>query len=77
MSPLRNVTHGLGAVLLSGGIAVAGLGMASGDAFADSTLPLRPGPLPADDNGWGPPKTWCPGDELPATGNHVTDPFRG
>ena len=40
-------------------------------------VPLYPGPLPTDDNGWGPPKQRCPGEPLPATGNHVTDPFRG
>jgi hypothetical protein len=30
----------------------------------------------ADDNGWGPPHHWCPGQTpLPATGNHITDPL--
>jgi hypothetical protein len=31
----------------------------------------------ADDNGWGPPHHWCPGQQpVPVTGNHVTDPLR-
>jgi hypothetical protein len=50
--------------LLSGGLAVAGVGLATGTAQADNP-------------DWGPAHRWCPGQPLPATGNHVTDPFRG
>lgn len=70
MARPNNVTRTLSRVLLSGGIAVAGLGLAGG-------VHAQPGPLVTDDNGWGPAKQWCPGDPLPMTGNHVTDPFRG
>ena len=56
---LRKIIAG---ALLSGGVAVAGFGLAAGTAQADS----------AD---WGPAKHWCPGESLPATGNHVTDPI--
>lgn len=52
--------------------------MATGIAQAHpGPVPLYPGPFATDDNGWGPPKKWCPGEPLPETGNHVTDPFRG
>jgi hypothetical protein len=46
-------------VLVSGGLGLAGLGLAAGTAHAD-------GP-------YG-PKTWCPGQSLWITGNHVTNP---
>jgi hypothetical protein len=36
---------------------------------------LGAGVAQADDNGWGPPKHWCPGEPAPVTGNHVTDPL--
>jgi hypothetical protein len=36
---------------------------------------LGAGVAQADDNGWGPPKHWCPGEAAPMTGNHVTDPL--
>lgn len=58
------VARVLAAMVLPGAVALAGLGCAATVARAD-------------DNGWGPPKQWCPGDPLPMTGNHVTDPFRG
>jgi hypothetical protein len=48
--------------LLSGGVAVAGLGLSTGMAHADpSFVPMR-GPLPA-----GNPWTWCPGDLMSGT----------
>jgi hypothetical protein len=78
MSTSHNVMRILVGTLLSGGIAVAGLGLTAGAAEAHpGPVPLRPGPLKNDDNGWGPAKRWCPGEPLPMTGNHVTDPFRG
>lgn len=77
MSTASKFTCVLGGALLSSGIAVMGLGLAAGAQADTGPAPLRPAPLPLDDNGWGPAKQWCPGDELPATGNHVTDPFRG
>ncbi|OBK59838.1 hypothetical protein A5653_05725 [Mycobacterium colombiense] len=49
--------------LLSTGL-VAGAGLATGTAQADNP-------------DWGPAHHWCPGEPLPPTGNHVTDPFRG
>ncbi len=74
----RNLRRIIGGALLTGGLAVSGLGMAAGIAAAHpGPVPQYPGPFATDDNGWGPPKQWCPGEPLPATGNHVTDPFRG
>ena len=49
--------------MLTSGLAVAGVGLAAGTAQAN------------DD--WGAPHSWCPGQPLPATGNHVTDPLHG
>lgn len=78
MNTSHNAKRIIAGALLSSGIAAAGLGMATGIAQAQpGPVPLQPGPFATDDNGWGPPKQWCPGDPLPATGNHVTDPFRG
>jgi hypothetical protein len=49
------------AALLSGGCGWTGVG----DGIAG-----------ADDNGWGPPHHWCPGEQpVPMTGNHITDPL--
>ena len=59
--------------LLTGGVAVGGLGVSAGTAAAHP----GPAPIPMDNPDWGPAKRWCPGESLPATGNHVTDPFRG
>jgi len=47
--------------LVSTGVGLAGLGLAPVTAHADPT------------SDWGPAKHWCPGEPLPATGNHVTD----
>jgi hypothetical protein len=49
--------------LVSAGVGLAGLGLAPASARAD----------PNTD--WGPAKHWCPGEPLPSTGNHVTDPL--
>ena len=45
--------------------------------LSEGTAHARPAlPLPADDNGWGPPHHWCPGQQtVPPTGNHITDPL--
>jgi hypothetical protein len=51
------------AALVSGGMGMAGFGLAPVTAHAD----------PNTD--WGPAKHWCPGEPLPPTGNHVTDPI--
>jgi hypothetical protein len=57
-------------VLVSGGV-----GLAAGAAqAAPGPAPLHPGPFPADDGDWGPPHTWCPGQSLWITGNHVNNP---
>ncbi|AGZ53881.1 hypothetical protein PJK45_04465 [Mycobacterium kansasii] len=74
----RNLKTIIGGAFLSGGLAMAGLGLAVVTAQAQpGPVPLYPGPLHTDDSDWGPPKRWCPGDPLPETGNRVTDPFRG
>jgi hypothetical protein len=50
--------------LLSGGIAVAGLGVAAGVAHAEPALaPQFIGPFPADN--FTVPHDWCPGQSLP------------
>jgi hypothetical protein len=59
--------------LLAGGLAVAGGGLAAGTAAAHP----GPAPIPTDNPDWGPAHRWCPGEPVPPTGNHVTDPFRG
>jgi len=62
MNTTRSLRKMIAGALLSGGLAVTGVGLAAG-------------PAQADDGGWGPAKRWCPGQELPSTGNHVTDPL--
>jgi hypothetical protein len=52
------------AALISGGLGLAALSVAAGPAAAQ---PVNPD--------WGPAHSWCPGDPLPATGNHITDPL--
>jgi hypothetical protein len=49
--------------LVSSGLALGAAGLAPVTAHADAT---------AD---WGPAKHWCPGEPIPPTGNHVTDPI--
>jgi len=51
--------------LVAGGLGLSGLGLAAGPAQAD--------PWPGCEKEAG-PCHWCPGDEAPHTGNHVTDP---
>ena len=51
-----NIKRIVAGALLSGGVAVAGLGLAAGAAQADNA------------------HTWCPGQSLWITGNHVTNP---
>lgn len=64
----RRLIVGLGATAL----VASGLGLAAGEGIAQA----QPAPFAADDNGWGPPQHWCPGQlPLPATGNHITDPL--
>jgi hypothetical protein len=52
-------------LLVSGGLSLAGFGFAAGIADAD--------PWPGCETNEG-PCHWCPGDELPHTGNHITNP---
>jgi hypothetical protein len=63
MNSTRTMKKVIAGALVSGGLALGALGLAAGTASADGD--------------WGPPKRWCPGEPLPPTGNHVTDPFRG
>ncbi|HEY3994706.1 MAG TPA: hypothetical protein VGM40_01980 [Mycobacterium sp.] len=64
MDAIRRLKTIFVGAVLSGGLAVAGVGLAAGVAQADNP-------------DWGPAHYWCPGQPLPPTGNHVTDPFRG
>jgi hypothetical protein len=54
-------------VLVAGGLTMAAAGLAAGTAQAE------PGGWPGCDTPSG-PCHWCPGDEAPHTGNHITDP---
>ena len=54
-------------VLVAGGLSMAVVGVAAGTAQAE------PGGWPGCDSPSG-PCHWCPGDEAPHTGNHITDP---
>ena len=49
------------------------VGLVSGILFCESLVCA--GMTHADDNGWGPPKHWCPGEPALMTGNDVTDPL--
>ena len=68
---MKKITAG---ALLSVGLVVAGCGLTADIAEA------QPGPVPLDawpgcpnDHPQG-PCHWCPGQSLPPTGNHVTNP---
>jgi hypothetical protein len=62
MSTAHTLTRIIAGVLLSGGVAVAGLGLAAGTAQADPVLaPLFPAPALS-----GGPYRWCPGQRLPS-----------
>jgi hypothetical protein len=66
MNDRPNVKRILGGALLSGCIAVAGPALTAGAAHGHpGPVPLHPGPLTTDDNGWGPPKQWWDGDNPP------------
>src|ERR1700676_4123973 len=54
MNTTHNLKRIIAGALLSGGVAVAGLGLAAGTAHADT---------------FGGPYRWCPGQELPQTGD--------
>ena len=60
MSTTRSLKRIAAGALASAGLAIAGLGLSEGTASAD--VPPT-GPL-----------SWCPGQELPATGNRRTNP---
>ncbi len=77
MNTSQNLKRIIGGALFSGGLAVAGLGLAVGTAQAQpGPAPLYPGPFATDNGDWGPAHHWCPGQPLPDTGNSVTDPLR-
>jgi hypothetical protein len=68
-----NINHTLtelaAKALLSGAVALAAFGLATGTAQAHPGFaPTSHGPV-ADDGNWGPPHHWCPGDRPPQTGN--------
>jgi hypothetical protein len=78
--PTMNTTHTLKRILagalLSGGVAVAGLGLGAGTAQAGpGFVPLDAWPGCPNDHPQG-PCHWYPGQPLPPTGNHVTNPVR-
>jgi hypothetical protein len=67
VSTTRTLTKIVAGALLSGGVAVAGLGLAAGIGDAS------PGGWPGCDGTHGPCR-WCPGDPPVRTGNMVNDP---
>jgi hypothetical protein len=73
-SMTRRIARITTTALVAGGLGVAGLGVTAATARA------QPGPVPLDawpgcpnDHPQG-PCHWCPGQPLPPTGNHVTNP---
>jgi hypothetical protein len=72
----RFIKRSATALLVSAGLACAGSGAGEGVAQANpNPAPLYPGPFHTDNGDWGAPRHWCPGQPLPDTGNHVTDPI--
>lgn len=62
--------------LLSAGVAAGGLGLATVTAHAQpAPVPLNHWPGCTEEHPQG-PCNWCPGQALPPTGNHVTNPVR-
>ncbi|BAX91277.1 hypothetical protein [Mycobacterium shigaense] len=63
--------------LLSSGVALSVLGLAAGTAEAQIGIPIPLDAWPGcpNDHPSG-PCHWCPGQPLPPTGNHVTNPVR-
>ena len=77
-SPRRNIVRSskpaiaglVTTLLVTGGLGLAGLGLAAGAAQADPGLAQFPqfhGPVPAKARG---PYQWCPGQHLPTTDTH-------
>ncbi|MGA9359052.1 MAG: hypothetical protein WBW75_13905 [Mycobacterium sp.] len=76
MNTASTVKKIIAGAVLSTGLAVSGFGLTAAIAQA------QPGPFPLDawpgcpnDHPQG-PCHWCPGQPLPPTGNHVTNPVR-
>jgi hypothetical protein len=62
--------------LIVGLAATALVSTGLGFAVGEGTAHAQPGiPFAADDDDWGPPHHWCPGQPAPDTGNSVTDPI--
>jgi hypothetical protein len=65
MSTTHSLKRIIAGALLSGGVAVAGLGLAAGTAQAERGFaPLSHDPFPEAIG----PRQWCPGQELPQVG---------
>jgi hypothetical protein len=62
---MNRIWRAASAVMVSGGLSLAGLALSADTAHAD--------PWPGCETEKG-PCHWCPGDEAPHTGNHITDP---
>jgi hypothetical protein len=62
---MKRVSRFTMTMLVFCGLSLAGFGLAAGTADAD--------PWPGCETNEG-PCHWCPGDELPHTGNHITNP---
>ncbi len=72
----RNMRRMIAAALFSGGVAVVGMGLGAGVAQAQpAPVPLNHWPGCTEEHPQGPCQ-WCPGQALPPTGNHVTNPVR-
>ena len=64
MNTTHNLKRIIAGALLSGGVVVAGLGLAAGTAQAEfGFAPLSHDPVPADN--FTVPHQWCPGQPLP------------
>lgn len=76
MNTPRNLKRILAGALLSGGVAIGGLGVITGTAQAlPAPEPLNHWPGCTEEHPQG-PCHWCPGQDLPPTGNHITNPVR-
>jgi hypothetical protein len=70
----RQIVRVATTALVAGGLGVAGLGLTVGTAAAHpGPVPLNAWPGCPEDHPQGPCR-WCPGQPLPPTGNHVTNP---
>lgn len=73
MAP-HHIVRKIAAALLSGGLALSDFGLTAAIAGAQPVpMPLDAWPGCPNDHPAG-PCHWCPGQPLPPTGNHVTNP---